>query len=268
MPSLPFRLRRNPSRPRTIPAGASRAHRLRARREVPVQRRRTAGRRACRARSPSSVVALGPRPGEGGLLRRARDRAGAGDHEHRPGQGTWAPRAGRRYNPLDVWNEAKKIDEWPDTNPGDDNGTSVRAGYDVCRDKGLVRVTAMRMGPDGVPVPYRPRPRSRDEGVQRNRWARSSDEIRTAVAGGLPVAIGVNWYSNFDRPVAKPSPDGGFDHWIGEGDLGKVRGGHSVCIYGASDARQAIQAEEQLGPRLPARVDALHHAGPSDRRAW
>src|SRR5687767_1821413 len=23
---------------------------------------------------------------------------------------------GRRYNPLDVWNEAKKIDEWPDTN--------------------------------------------------------------------------------------------------------------------------------------------------------
>ncbi len=30
--------------------------------------------------------------------------------------------AGRRYNPLDVWNEAKKIDEWPDTNPGDDQG--------------------------------------------------------------------------------------------------------------------------------------------------
>ena len=116
---------------------------------------------------------------------------------------------GRRYNPLDVWNEAKKIDEWPDTNPGDDHGTSVRAGYDVCRDKGLVRVISMRMGPDGVPVPYRPRSRSKEEGVQRNRWAGSTDEVRTAVASGLPVAIGVNWYSNFDRPVAKPSPDGG-----------------------------------------------------------
>src|SRR4051812_1703173 len=28
----------------------------------------------------------------------------------------------RRYNPLHVWNQAKIIDEWPDTNPGDDNG--------------------------------------------------------------------------------------------------------------------------------------------------
>jgi hypothetical protein len=73
--------------------------------------------------------------------------------------------AGRRYNPLDVWNEAKKIDEWPDTNPGDDHGTSVRAGYDVCRDKGLVRVISTRMGSDGVPVPYRPGTRSRAEGV-------------------------------------------------------------------------------------------------------
>jgi hypothetical protein len=158
---------------------------------------------------------------------------------------------GRRYNPLDVWNEAKKIDEWPDTNPGDDHGTSVRAGYDVCRDKGLVRVISMRMGPDGVPVPYRPKPRSKDEGVQRNRWAGSTDEVRTAVASGLPVAIGVNWYSNFDRPVAKPSPDGGFDHWIGEGDLGRVRGGHSVCIYGASDARQAFKLKNSWGRDYP-----------------
>lgn len=40
-----------------------------------------------------------------------------------------------------------------------------------------------------------------------------------------PVVIGVNWYSNFDNPVRK-----GGKWWIGEGDLGDIRGGHCVCI--------------------------------------
>ena len=115
-------------------------------------------------------------------------------------------RPGRRYDPIDLWNEAKKIDEWDDTNPGDDNGTSVRAAYDIAREKGLCRVTFMRMGSDGVPVPFRPRSRDRAEGIERNRWARTTDEVRTAIAKGVPVAIGVNWYTNFDRPVSKPSP--------------------------------------------------------------
>lgn len=40
----------------------------------------------------------------------------------------------------------------------------------------------------------------------------------------VPVAWGVNWYSNFDTPVK-------FDNrwWIGRGDLGSIRGGHAVC---------------------------------------
>jgi hypothetical protein len=160
-------------------------------------------------------------------------------------------KAGRRYDTIDLWNEAKKIDEWSDTNPGDDNGTSVRAAYDICRDKGLCRVTFMRMGDDGVPVPYRPKPRDKAEGVERNRWARSSDEVRTAIAGGLPVAIGVNWYSDFDRPVSKPSPAGGTEMWIGEDDLGRVRGGHCVCIYGASDQRQGFKVKNSWGREYP-----------------
>lgn len=56
-----------------------------------------------------------------------------------------------------------------------------------------------------------------------------------AVAQALPprpVAIGVNWYSNFDRPVRK-----GNAYYVGEGDLGHVRGGHCVCLKprGAND---------------------------------
>ena len=42
----------------------------------------------------------------------------------------------------------------------------------------------------------------------------------------VPVAIGIPWYSNFDRPIG--NPDGTFS--IGAGDLGIVRGGHDICI--------------------------------------
>jgi hypothetical protein len=38
-------------------------------------------------------------------------------------------RYSRRYDPLDIWNTAKAVDEWSDTNPGDQNGTSMRAAY-------------------------------------------------------------------------------------------------------------------------------------------
>lgn len=49
----------------------------------------------------------------------------------------------RRYNPIRIWNKAKEIDEWDDTNPGDQNGTSVRAGYEVIRLEGCQRVTSI-----------------------------------------------------------------------------------------------------------------------------
>lgn len=42
----------------------------------------------------------------------------------------------------------------------------------------------------------------------------------------VPVAIGVNWYSNFDRPVYKNGR-----WWIGQtDDLGYIRGGHEICL--------------------------------------
>jgi hypothetical protein len=40
-----------------------------------------------------------------------------------------------------------------------------------------------------------------------------------------PVVIGVNWYSNFDRPQLD-----GRRLWVGRGDLGNIRGGHCVCL--------------------------------------
>ncbi len=110
------------------------------------------------------------------------------------------PRA-RRYNPIRVWNEAKKIDEWDDTNPGDDNGTSVNAGYAVVRNEGMQRVTSISIV-DDVVVPktgtYKP---DQVEGIIANRWATTVDELRWSIKNAAPGTIGINWYSNFDNPV-------------------------------------------------------------------
>lgn len=85
----------------------------------------------------------------------------------------------RRYDARWLWNEAKRVDEWPETVPGDDNGTSVRAGCDVLRKQGHRRV----WGPITFPVIQR-------EGIAANRWATSWDEVRRvvgAVGDGVPI---------------------------------------------------------------------------------
>jgi hypothetical protein len=77
----------------------------------------------------------------------------------------------KRYDARWLWNKAKEIDEWPDTNPGDDNGTSVRAGMEVLRTQGLVRVHG------DTPDPT--------EGIAAYRWATTVDEVRQVLASPL-----------------------------------------------------------------------------------
>jgi hypothetical protein len=143
----------------------------------------------------------------------------------------------RYYDARWLWNEAKTVDQWPSTNPGDNNGTSVRAAMDVLRAKGHVRL--VRNHPDGPLV---------GDGIQTNRWATTVDEIRTAIAGGTPVTLGINWYTNFDTPERK-----GLNWWIGANpkSIGRIRGGHAVCIYRASDRLQAVGIVNNWGPKVP-----------------
>jgi hypothetical protein len=49
---------------------------------------------------------------------------------------------------------------------------------------------------------------------------------------GGPVVIGVNWYDAFDHPVQRR--EHGRAVWTIEGDLGRVRGGHCVCLEPAT----------------------------------
>lgn len=47
---------------------------------------------------------------------------------------------------------------------------------------------------------------------------------------GVPSVVGVNWYAAFDSPVR-----GSDRRWrVGVGDLGRVRGGHCVCVPSAA----------------------------------
>ena len=140
----------------------------------------------------------------------------------------------RFYDAAFLYHEAQKIDEWP----GEDyEGTSVRAGMEVLRGLGhrVMHHHTHHHFPDV------------QEGIAEYRWATTTDEVRTCLAAGVPVTLGIDWMSNFDNPTRKA--DGSW--WIGEGDLGTVRGGHAICAYGASDRRQAVRLVNTWGKTWP-----------------
>jgi hypothetical protein len=148
---------------------------------------------------------------------------------------------GKRYDARWLWDQAKMIDEWPETNPGDDNGTSVRAGMDVLRTQGHV-----------VSARGKDQPVSSAEGIAANRWATTVDEVRTCIANGVPVTIGVNWYGLFDQPIRRQVTTRSAEWWIDpNASLGNIRGGHCVCLIGASDKRQAVRFPNSWGLDYP-----------------
>ena len=148
-----------------------------------------------------------------------------------------------RFDAWWLWDAAKLIDPWPDTNPGDDNGTLVSSAYDVVRRQGAVRAPFTSIsGRVKHPVP------DRQWTVTANQWATQVSQIRACIARDQPVTIGVNWYTAFDSPVQVNG-----EWFIGRDprNLGSVRGGHCVCIYGASDRRQAFRVKNSWGRSYP-----------------
>lgn len=88
-----------------------------------------------------------------------------------------------RYNARWLWDESKIADEWPDTNPGDDNGTSVHAAADVLRLTGHVPYKRSESTLDYVlrdALQAEP-----TKGIQAARWATSVDEIRAVLQSPL-----------------------------------------------------------------------------------
>ena len=78
----------------------------------------------------------------------------------------------KRYDARWLWDWAKSSDEWPDTNPGDDQGTSVRAACDILRSRGHVPWKDAYKGRT-----YKQRDKEEPaagEGITANRWAKTS----------------------------------------------------------------------------------------------
>src|SRR6185436_1026541 len=101
----------------------------------------------------------------------------------------------RRYDARWLWNQAKRIDEWPETNPGDDNGTSVKAAMDILRTRGHVRDggTAVLEG----------------EGIAANRWATRVDQVVGALQSPANERMGAvrvlnSWGGSWPHRVWMP----------------------------------------------------------------
>lgn len=146
-----------------------------------------------------------------------------------------------RYNPWWLWDRAKEIDPWSDTNPGDQNGTTVRAACEVLRTRGHVywpdENSNAACGPE-----------QQEAGIATYRWASGVDEGRAAIAADLPIAMGSKWFTGFDKPTYHNG-----EWWIGKegSNLGYMRGGHAYCVYGASDERQAFRIKNSWGGEYP-----------------
>jgi hypothetical protein len=81
----------------------------------------------------------------------------------------------KRYDARWLWDWAKATDEWAETNPGDDQGTSVRAACDILRTRGHVAWKNAYANRD-----YQARDQETPapgEGITVYRWARTVDEV-------------------------------------------------------------------------------------------
>ena len=82
----------------------------------------------------------------------------------------------KRYDARWLWDWAKSTDEWDDTNPGDDQGTSVRAACDILRARGHVPWKDAYKGRS-----YKQRDKEEPaagEGINANRWAKTVAQVQ------------------------------------------------------------------------------------------
>jgi hypothetical protein len=113
----------------------------------------------------------------------------------------------KRYDARWLWDWAKSTDEWPETNPGDDEGTSVRAGCEILRARGHV---AWKAGFKGRSYKQRDKEEpSADEGIGVYRWAKTVDEVHKILKSPANDAAGAvrilnSWGRGYPHRVWMP----------------------------------------------------------------
>lgn len=156
-----------------------------------------------------------------------------------------------RYDALWLYRTAQAIDEWDDTPP--EEGTSLRAGFDVLRQIGHRQFWGGRA-----------RNESLHHGISANRWTTNVDEVRATIWAGVPANLGIWWYRQFSNPAQLPRLDDAgrpvvafgierFDWWIGRLNVqwGPRDGGHAISIVGFDDRREAFALRNTWGDSYP-----------------
>lgn len=113
----------------------------------------------------------------------------------------------KKYNARWLWDTAKSMDEWKDTNPGDDNGTSVRAAMDVLRTIGHVEWHPYMQG-----LTWQQRDflkSSVGEGISVNKWATNIDDLFSVLQNDIYKKLGAipflnSWGKDYPRKVWVP----------------------------------------------------------------
>lgn len=146
----------------------------------------------------------------------------------------------RFYAARKLYLEAQFRDPWDETPP--EEGTSVTAGGIVLRDQGHWRFAR------GVTFPL-----AAAEGIKDFRMISMVDEVRYAINSNIPVVLGINWYGAFDHPSWIDRGVGGRRWWIGvdHQNLGSIRGGHGICLFGARDDIEAVALVNNWGHDYP-----------------
>jgi len=137
------------------------------------------------------------------------------------------------YDAVWLYTQARLNDGWPFNDPPKDEGTYLWAGFWTLQHLGLKKINENK--PD------------LNDGLLSYYWSKNADGGRTAIDLGKPFAIGVDWYERFMTPK---EIDGQF--WIGtESSFGNMLGGHAICVYGASDEKQAFKLVNSWGKGYP-----------------
>jgi hypothetical protein len=111
-----------------------------------------------------------------------------------------------------LWDHAKATDEWPETNPGDQDGTSVRAALEIMRTLGHVPWSAkykdLNSEGNGPFVAKRDAiPAKASEGIAAYRWATSADDALAALGYSDVGYVDVinSWGRSYPHLVRMPA---------------------------------------------------------------
>ena len=141
-----------------------------------------------------------------------------------------------KYDAQLIYHTAQdKYDPWEGSNY---EGTSTDAGMQVLRNEGAQGVT------DHNNVVK----------ISEYKWAENADQLFDWLSTKGPCVLGMDWFENFDRPKKHTFPGKSVDfYFIGEGDLGNIRGGHCIIAhaYRRLDGREWIRLQNSWGYSYP-----------------